>query len=633
MDEREGQESAQINSEEAEEPSAIDKRKRNTLIAVVVICLAGVGVYLIYNFIINSAGTYLKKADMLLREKRYEEAVNFYNLVLERKPKLPEALAGLGSTLDSLGRTEEAIKYLDEAIKIKPKFAKAWNYKGNALQTLGKLKEALQCYDEALRIDPKYSGPWANKASIMRALKKEKEARECFDNYIKLEAKEMKVDITPSSIEEIVKRISPLIEEVSGLHYKNNVNVKLISPDEMGNLAKRNLLAQLKKMFPQASPKDLKNESQSMAEFYSSVICCRYDFVDKILYFVPDNFQADIMFLKINKSQIKSLLDLLVGHELVHALQDQGFNTGAKLLAIKNPEKKQIFDCIMEGHSIFVIEQISKKIRIPEELARLSARVSAGDLGEASPFDRMAAQYVVSLFKQIHSRGKEFVEFVHSKEGDQGIIKLFNNPPGKLSIVAKPQSYYQKIEEIDYAKVAGIFENYIEKDWQKQFMPVEEISLRANLSAWVAPNKLEEALAGFEEGFFSVYTKGGGELISLSILKFKNDRDAEKFFEVDDESTKTQWKMIKNSPSMSITVLQDKKLLIPDSRKATLKEAEISSSPDQRTHPLNILVAFENFVLDISFVNYKIDEGQVKEIILKIFEGLRYQRKWVGSGA
>lgn len=624
-------EEKQNEEQESDEKPVPDKRKTKILIAVSIICSAGIVTYLIINLVAAGTYRYLKKADALLKEKRYEEAINFYNLALEKNPKLPNALVGIGSAIDAMGRPAEAIRYFDEAIKLNPKLAKAWNYKGGALYSLGKLNEALQCYDEALRINPKYASPWANKASVLRILKKYDESRTCLDNYINLEAKGLKINITAPSMEEIVKRVLPVIEEVTGLRYKNEVKVKLLAPHEIEALAKRNLLKQLKNIFPEANVKDLENQAQSLSELYSAVICCRYDVIDKILYVVPDNFQMDIVLLKIDKSKVKPFLDLLVGHELVHALQDQHFNIGTRIMATRDAEEKQIFDCIMEGHSTSTIEQVSEKMGLSKDLAELSARVSAGDFREASPFDRMAAQYITSLFNQTYLKGAEFVKFVKTKEGNKGIVRIFNNPPKKFSMIMRPQTYYEKApKEIAYMKILGAIENVVlDANWQKQGMPIREISLRSGLSAWVSPKKLEEALVGFEEGFLLTHIniKGGESLISAVILRFRNNNDADRFFECSNESTQSQWSMIKRTPNMSITVLQNKKISIPPARKAIIKEAEISSSRQQKTHPMNVLLTFENFVLDMSFINYKIEEVNAKEIISKIFEGLDQELK------
>lgn len=626
-EQKEEQENPEQESESVE--NVISSRKRKILVFISAACSTGVAVYMIYSLVISGPGVDSRKADALLREKRYEEAINFYNIALRKKPKFPKALIGLGSALDAIGKPDEAIRCLDEAISINPGIAKAWNSKGSALYTLGKLDEALKCYDEALRIDPKYGNPWANKASILRLQKKYEEARLALDNYIKLEAKGLKVNISIFSIEDIIKRISPLIENVTGLPYKKEVKVKLITPYEIENLAKRNLLRQFKNLFPGVNTMELEKQAQSLSELYSAVICARYDVADKILYIVPDNFQMDVVLLKIDRSKINPLLDLLVGHELVHALQDQQFGIWTKMLTIKNSEEKYILDCVTEGHAFLTIEQVSEKMGLDKDIAELSSRVSAGDFREASPFDRMAAQYVTSSFNQVHLKGLEFIRFVHSREGNQGIAKVFKNPPVKVSAILRPQTYYQKpLKEIDYARVLGAVESFISgTSWKKGSMQIREMSLRAGLSAWVPPKKLEEALAGFEEGFLLTYAGKEESIISMAVLRFNNSKDADGFFEASNESTQNQWNMIKNSPGRNITILQNNKFSIPKARKAIIREAEISPSPDQRTHPLNVLVAFENFILDISFINYKIEEGDIRESVSKIFEELDSELK------
>ena len=65
----------------------------------------------------------------------------------------------------------EAIEAFDEAIRLDPKFALAWNNKGIVLELQGKFKEPLKHFEEAVSLDPNLS---LAKDSRARFLKKQK---------------------------------------------------------------------------------------------------------------------------------------------------------------------------------------------------------------------------------------------------------------------------------------------------------------------------------------------------------------------------------------------------------------------------------------------------------------------------
>jgi len=52
--------------------------------------------------------------------------------------------------LNKLGKYDEAIKFFDKVLEINPNFSEAWYGKAIALEKLGKIPEAIECYNRAL---------------------------------------------------------------------------------------------------------------------------------------------------------------------------------------------------------------------------------------------------------------------------------------------------------------------------------------------------------------------------------------------------------------------------------------------------------------------------------------------------
>ncbi|MEN3183548.1 MAG: tetratricopeptide repeat protein, partial [Atribacterota bacterium] len=67
-----------------------------------------------------------------LREKRYKEAVQAYNVLLELRPDYPEGYVNRGNAYFALGEVEKAIADYSRAIDLRPNFAEAYNNRGNA---------------------------------------------------------------------------------------------------------------------------------------------------------------------------------------------------------------------------------------------------------------------------------------------------------------------------------------------------------------------------------------------------------------------------------------------------------------------------------------------------------------------
>lgn len=62
--------------------------------------------------------------------------------------------------LDRLLKYEEAIVALEKAIELDPDYADAYIGKGTTLHQLGKYEEALEAYDKVIELKPDYAGAY-----------------------------------------------------------------------------------------------------------------------------------------------------------------------------------------------------------------------------------------------------------------------------------------------------------------------------------------------------------------------------------------------------------------------------------------------------------------------------------------
>jgi len=78
----------------------------------------------------------IEKADQLIYENKYEEAITYYDKVLEIDPKDIDALNNKGDALYDLDRYNEAIQYYDKVLEIDPKDIDALEMKNTVLDEL-----------------------------------------------------------------------------------------------------------------------------------------------------------------------------------------------------------------------------------------------------------------------------------------------------------------------------------------------------------------------------------------------------------------------------------------------------------------------------------------------------------------
>ncbi len=115
------------------------------------------------------------------------DALKCYDSALEVNPNDPEIWGNRGIALRSLGRVEEALDSYNKGLDFAPGDAALWSNKGIALRSMGRVKEAIECYDRALEINPKDAGIWSNKGVVLGSMGLLKEAIECYDKSLAID--------------------------------------------------------------------------------------------------------------------------------------------------------------------------------------------------------------------------------------------------------------------------------------------------------------------------------------------------------------------------------------------------------------------------------------------------------------
>ena len=110
----------------------------------------------------------LYEGDLLISEKRYEEALEAFNKALEINPKNEYALSNKGIALVNLGRYEEALEAFNKALEINPEDESDLLWKGFVLLSLNKYEETVEAFGKALEINPKNDYALSRKRHCVR---------------------------------------------------------------------------------------------------------------------------------------------------------------------------------------------------------------------------------------------------------------------------------------------------------------------------------------------------------------------------------------------------------------------------------------------------------------------------------
>ena len=101
----------------------------------------------IYNQILNKDpddfNALQLKATLLYQNKKYEEALNFFDVAIKINTNFALLHKNRGNTLKKLNRLDDALISYKKAIQLQPILAKLYN-------NIGKIFKDLKCFDDAL---------------------------------------------------------------------------------------------------------------------------------------------------------------------------------------------------------------------------------------------------------------------------------------------------------------------------------------------------------------------------------------------------------------------------------------------------------------------------------------------------
>ena len=137
----------------------------------------------------NASGAHFAKAEVLLAQKRFEEAIVEAERSLALNPSSVSAYGGLSLASTFLGRAEKAVEYADKAIRLSPRDPLLYVFefeKGFALALLHQDDAAIELLRRAVAAAPQWPLPQAFLAAVLAIAGHEAEAREALKRYLAL---------------------------------------------------------------------------------------------------------------------------------------------------------------------------------------------------------------------------------------------------------------------------------------------------------------------------------------------------------------------------------------------------------------------------------------------------------------
>ncbi len=276
-----------------------------------------------------------------------------------------------------------------------------------------------------------------------------------------------------------VKEVVPLVEKATGRKLHKIPAVKLVDREEMIPVLQEEFEPQLENLYPDYSAEQLENAGYDQSLVYTKAIMGKYGIMDRSLYLLPKNLVPLLKLAKVDEKNTKSILKLVIAHELVHAIQDQETDL-KRIQQITNYDELNAFSATIEGHAVFVQDQVGSALGLEESAIELSRLLSAGAVTYDDPAQEMFNKLIATQFEQIYLGGRKFIEYHYQQGGNERVWEIMAKPPLKTAMIAKPGTYNpEKQTELNYQSLLeGLDQELDGEGWQAQTMEVGQMGLR-----------------------------------------------------------------------------------------------------------------------------------------------------------
>ncbi len=134
----------------------------------------------------NDVASIINKSQILIHQKKYDEANICLDKSIEINPNYPEAWSNKGIALNHLGLYPDALKAFSQAINISPNYFEAYANQSFSLLRLKKYFEAIDSCEKSIQIQPNLDA-LLNKGIALNELKKYDEAILTFDRALEFD--------------------------------------------------------------------------------------------------------------------------------------------------------------------------------------------------------------------------------------------------------------------------------------------------------------------------------------------------------------------------------------------------------------------------------------------------------------
>jgi len=226
-----------------------------------------------------------------------------------------------------------------------------------------------------------------------------------------------RLQIDDEGLRALVARAVPAVERATGRKFGKPPVVTLADAGDVMRSLRDDLLPGVSAFYAGQPQARIEKALQLRADLMAASLLGKYGVNSRELYVLPHFVGIQLAVVKWSDADPAEVLQLVVLHELVHAMQDQEIGLGPRLARLTGADTAEGVSMLLEGHAVFCSERAAKELGLDAAIAPLRA-VFAGahDPSAMLPSDLATRRLRQNGMRYL--RGAAFFAAEHARGGD-----------------------------------------------------------------------------------------------------------------------------------------------------------------------------------------------------------------------
>ena len=326
-------------------------------------------------------------------------------------------------------------------------------------------------------------------------------------------------------MERRVAELAPLVEQITGRRFHRLPEVVIADPPLIAEVLYREQVHLLRRL-ADLDESEAQRAARRATDENAAAFVGKYGFLDKKLYVMQDGILTSLLGHGVPASLVEPVTDLVLAHELVHALQDQQADLAHVVANQGSPDAVVATNCTVEGHAVWVHEQVGRLLDQPA-----AVYVVANILGYDPLRPGLATHPDLFYTSYVYGQGRNFIAQQHEMHGNEGLWQLIEHPPASSSMIVMHHPYATQpphpMNRRERRAIQRTRSRIAPRRWDRdREEEVGDYDLRRRLTGSRSGLTLAD---GFTTGWASSTAQSEHEWVEVQLLRFETEGHAQDY--------------------------------------------------------------------------------------------------------